>query len=118
MTFLVNRTETRKSINKRSIARKERERRYFNTGVNQETCFKPGELVIVYNSKVAKQKLNPSYRGLFKDIGFATEFEKSYELSQVNRELIARYFHGNYLKLFKLYKGYLVTGSELEVLVY
>ena len=80
--------------------------------------FSPGELVMLYDSRSAKKKLRPSWRGPFVVTGFGGDQHKSYTIRQICGTLIPRTFHGDHLKLFRLREGYLATGREERIPVY
>ncbi len=67
---------------------------------------------MLYNTEFVKKKLYPSYRGLFIITRFRGSYSRSYTLRQINSEAIPRIYYSDYLKLFKLRKGYLVTGTK------
>jgi len=73
---------------------------------------------MLYNTKSAKKKLYPLYRGPFIITRFSSSYSRSYTLRQINSEAIPRIYYGDYLKLFKLRKGYLVTGTKEQFPVY
>ncbi len=73
---------------------------------------------MLYNTKSAKKKLYSLYRGPFIITGFGSSYSRSYTLRQINNEAIPRIYYGDYLKLFKLRKGYLVTGTKEQFPVY
>ncbi len=73
---------------------------------------------MLYNTKSVKKKLYPLYRGPFIITGFGGSYSRSYTLRQINSEAIPRIYYGDYLKLFKLRKGYLVTGTKEQFPVY
>ncbi len=73
---------------------------------------------MLYNTKSTKKKLYSSYRGPFIITRFSSSHSRSYTLQQINSEAIPRIYYGDYLKLFKLRKGYLVTGTKEQFPVY
>jgi hypothetical protein len=74
--------------------------------------FNPGDLVMLYDGKLAKKKMHPAYRGPFVIIGLGGFYGKLYHLRQVNGIAILRSFYRDYLKPFKLRTGHLVTGYK------
>jgi hypothetical protein len=64
--------------------------------------FNPRDLVMLYNSKLAKKKMHLAYRGPFVVIGPRGFYSKLYYFRQVNSTPILRSFYGDYLKPFKL----------------
>ncbi len=73
---------------------------------------------MLYNTKSVKKKLYSLYRGPFIITRFGSSYSCSYTLRQINSEAIPRIYYGDYLKLFKLRKGYLVTGTKEQFPVY
>ncbi len=73
---------------------------------------------MLYNTKSAKKKLYSLYKGLFIITGFGGSYSCSYTLRQINSKAIPRIYYGDYLKLFKLRKGYLVTRTKEQFPVY
>jgi hypothetical protein len=73
---------------------------------------------MLYNYKSVKKKLSPAWRGLFAVLGYSGDYFKSYSLRQIYGTLIPRTFYSNYLKPFRLRKGYLITSQESVLLVY
>ncbi len=67
---------------------------------------------MLYNTKSVKKKLYPLYRGPFIITKFGSSYSRSYTLRQINSKAIPRIYYGDYLNLFKLRKGYLVTGTK------
>jgi hypothetical protein len=80
--------------------------------------FNPKDLVILYDSKLAKKKMHPAYKGPFVVISPGGFHSKSYHLRQVNGTLIPRSFYGDHLKPFKLRTSYLVTGYKQQLPMY
>ena len=74
--------------------------------------FNPSNLVMLYNSKLAKKKMHPAYKGPFIIISPGGFYSKLYYLQQVNSIAIPRSFYRDYLKPFKLRTSYLVTGYK------
>jgi hypothetical protein len=73
---------------------------------------------MLYDSKFAKKKMHPAYRGPFVVIGLRGFYGKLYYLRQVNSTPILKSFYGDYLKPFKLQTSYLVTSYEQQLLTY
>ena len=80
--------------------------------------FNPGDLVMLYDSKSAKKKMHPAYRGPFIVVGLGGFHSKSYHLRQVNSIAVLRSFYGDHLKPFKLRTGHLVTSYEQQLPTY
>ena len=80
--------------------------------------FNPKDLVMLYDSKLAKKKMHPAYRGPFVVIGPGGFYSKLYHLRQVNSTPIPRSFYGDYLKPFKLRTSHLVTGYKQQLPMY
>ncbi|KAI1002727.1 hypothetical protein K3495_g5475 [Podosphaera aphanis] len=90
----------------------------YNLGIFSIQTFSPGNLVMLYDEKVAKRKLHPAYRGPFKVTGFSGNNNRSYSLSQLDRSKIKNGFHGDQLKLFRPREGYLIPEFEHELEAY
>jgi hypothetical protein len=87
-------------------------------GIHHPLKFKEDDLVMLYDSKVAKQKLHPSYRGPFIIVGLAGDHGTSYKLRQVDGTAIKRTFYGDHLKPFKQRTGHMLTGKEAQLASY
>ncbi|KAI1005395.1 hypothetical protein K3495_g2820 [Podosphaera aphanis] len=117
--FIDHRESIRLVVNERSVARKEKAKERYDRGVR--SCDKPyrlGDLVMLYDDAVAKQKLHESYRGPFRVSGFGSNRGHSYTLEQLDGREIKRKFHGDQLRLFILRTGHLITGEEAALLSY
>jgi hypothetical protein len=73
---------------------------------------------MLYDSKSAKKKMHPAYRGPFIVVGLGGFHSKSYHLRQVNSTAVLRSFYGDHLKPFKLRTGHLVTSYEQQLPTY
>jgi hypothetical protein len=73
---------------------------------------------MLYDSKSAKKKMHPAYKGPFVVIRPRGFHSKSYHLRQVNNTAIPRSFYGDHLKPFKLRTGHLVTGYKQQLPTY
>jgi hypothetical protein len=67
---------------------------------------------MLYDSKLAKKKMHPAYKGPFVVISLRGFYSKLYHLRQVNSTPIPKSFYSDHLKPFKLQTSYLVTGYE------
>ena len=70
------------------------------------------DLVILYDSKLAKKKMHLVYKGPFIVINLRGFYSKLYYLQQVNSIAILKSFYSDYLKPFKLQTSHLVTGYK------
>ena len=109
--FIVNRQEVRTRVAEASNAAKVVQKERHDMGVRTYS-FEPGQMVMLYDTKSAKKKLHPAYRGPFIVTGFGGSHDRSYTLSQVNGVPIPRTYYGDHLKPFKLREGYLQTQYE------
>jgi len=73
---------------------------------------------MLYNSKLAKKKMHPAYKGPFVVISLGGFYSESYHLRQVNSTTILKSFYSDYLKPFKLRTSYLVTSYKKQLLIY
>ena len=80
--------------------------------------FNPKDLVILYNSKLAKKKMHLAYKGPFVIISLRGFYSKLYYFRQVNSIAILKSFYKDYLKPFKLQTSYLVTSYKQQLLTY
>jgi hypothetical protein len=80
--------------------------------------FNPKDLIILYNSKLAKKKMHPAYKGPFIIISLRGFYSKLYYLRQVNSTLIPKSFYSDHLKPFKLQTSHLVTGYKQQLPIY
>jgi hypothetical protein len=80
--------------------------------------FNPRDLVILYDSKLAKKKMHPAYKGPFVIISPGGFYSKLCHLRQVNSIAIPKSFYKDYLKPFKLQTSHLVTSYKKQLLIY
>ena len=80
--------------------------------------FNPRDLVMLYDSKLAKKKMHLVYKGPFVVVSLGGFHSKLYHLRQVNSIAILRSFYSDHLKPFKLRIGYLVTSYKQQLLAY
>jgi hypothetical protein len=73
---------------------------------------------MLYDSKLAKKKMHPAYKGPFIIISPRGFHSKSYHLRQVNSAPIPKSFYSDHLKPFKLQTGHLVTGYKQQLPMY
>jgi hypothetical protein len=73
---------------------------------------------MLYDSKLAKKKMHPAYRGPFIIISLGGFYSKSYHLRQVNSIAILKSFYKDHLKPFKLQTSHLVTSYKQQLLTY
>jgi len=73
---------------------------------------------MLYNSKSAKKKMHPAYKGPFIVVRPRGFHSKSYYLRQVNSTAILRSFYSDYLKPFQLQISYLVTSYKQQLPAY
>jgi hypothetical protein len=73
---------------------------------------------MLYDSKLAKKKMHPAYRGPFVIISLRGFYNKLYYLRQVNSITILKSFYKDYLKPFKLQTNHLVTSYKQQLLTY
>ena len=105
--------DTQNASDHQKQLRKER----YDQGV-REVSFTPGQLVMLYDSRSAKKKLRPAWRGPFVITGYGGDHFKSYTIRQIEGSAIPRTFHGDHLKAFRLREGYLSTGREQHLPIY
>ena len=91
-------THVIKQTNQRKRVLKDR----YDLGVKGQGSFSLKDLVILYNSKSAKKKMQLAYNGPFIVINLRGFHGKLYHLRQVNNIAIPKSFYSNYLKPFKL----------------
>ena len=80
--------------------------------------FNPRDLVMLYDSKSAKKKMHPAYKGPFIIVSLRGFYNKLYYLRQVNSIAILKSFYKDHLKPFKLQTSYLVTSYKQQLLTY
>ena len=80
--------------------------------------FNPRDLVMLYNSKLAKKKMHLAYKGPFVVVSLGGFYGKSYHLRQVNSTAVLKSFYGDHLKPFKLRTSHLVTGYKQQLPTY
>jgi hypothetical protein len=84
----------------------------------QGYLFNLKDLVILYDSKFAKKKMHPAYKGPFIVISLRGFYSKLYYLRQVNSIAIFKSFYKDYLKPFKLQTSHLVTSYKQQLPTY
>lgn len=89
-----------------------------NLGITQKIIFAPGDLVLLYDQKESGKKLQAKWRGPFVITGFGGDIERSYIIRQIDGIKITRHYHGDFLKKFRLRKGYLRALYEEEPPIY
>lgn len=77
--------------------------------------YKPGDLVLLHDSKASKKKFQPSFNGPFVISGYGGDHNHSYTLKQLNGKPIKRTFYGDHLRLFIPRTGHLVNSTEEEL---
>ena len=88
-----------KQINQRKKVLKDQ----YNLGIKgRRHLFNPNNLVILYNSKLAKKKMYSAYKGPFIVVSLRGFYSKLYHLQQVNSTTILKSFYSDHLKPFKL----------------
>ena len=77
---LANKEAQRMQVIERTNQQKRVVKDWHNLGVKSQGHFTPGDLVMLYNSKSAKKKMHPVYKGPFVAIRLRGFYSKSYHL--------------------------------------